>query len=316
MTPIISEKHGLPYMQAPPPSEETGLASSPYKYLAVAAVIGAVAGCVFSACLPLAIALIVISAWFLWSGSIILANRAAVGTKLEKPISILHASAMELNAGVVAGCLFPMTLFSSYHKPHGHLKGRPILMVNGYLSFGSTWHYQRRKLEEAGLGPIYTMNFGSGRSIKTYAHYVEEKVKEIQKETGRRDLDLIGHSKGGLVSSYFANYLADETNAEVKNLITIGSPLAGTHVAYLGLGHDAGEMRSNSKFHCELREKMEGNPNTRYFHIGSETDEVVPLTSSLIGKVPSRQLCVKDTGHLGLVFSSRVADQVCSWLKQ
>lgn len=311
----MASVHLKNYIQAPPPAEEKGLGSSPYQYITAALIIGALAAAVFSAVLPLAIVLLMVSAWYLWSGAIVLANRAADGTKFEKPIHLLHATAMELNAGAVAGCLFPFTLFDRYHKPHGNLEGRPILMVNGYLSFGSTWHYQRKRLAESGLGPIYTMNIGTGRSIKTYAQYVQEKVKEIQKETGRRDIVLIGHSKGGLVSSYFRNYLADETETDVTDIITIGSPLAGTHIANFGVGQDAGEMRADSKFHKELRERMDGNLSTRYFHVGSETDEVVPQSSALIGKDPARQLSLKDTGHLGLLFSSRVADQICTWLK-
>jgi pimeloyl-ACP methyl ester carboxylesterase len=222
---------------------------------------------------------------------------------------------MEFNAIVIACCLFPLTLFDRYHHPKGNLAGRPILMVNGYLSFGSTWHYLRKKLAKAGFGPIYTMNVGSGKSIITYAHCVEEKVKEIQKETGRNDIAFIGHSKGGLVSSYFAACLAAEIQSEVTDIVTIGSPWSGTAVANYAVGLDACEMRSGSKFHQELRERMGANQTTRYFHVASETDEVVPQASSLIWKDPSRQLSVKDTGHLGLVFSSRVAHQICVWLK-
>ncbi len=311
----MASVHLKNYIQAPPASEEKGLSSAPFKYLVAALVIGALAASVFAACLPLAIVLMMVSGWYLWTGAIIFANRAADGSKFEKPIHLLHATAMELNAGSVAGCLFPFTLFDRYHRPHGNPDGRPILMVNGYLSFGSTWHYQRKKLAEAGLGPIYTMNIGTGKSIKTYAHYVQEKIKEIQEETGRRDIVLIGHSKGGLVSSYFSNYLAEETESEVTDIVTIGSPLAGTHAANFGVGQDAGEMRSDSIFHKELRERMDSNLSTRYFHVGSETDEVVPQSSALIGNDPARQLSLKDTGHLGLLFSSRVADQICTWLK-
>jgi hypothetical protein len=303
------------YIQAPPPSEERGLASSPYKYLAAAVVTGALAAGLFSVCLLAAAALAAISFWFLWSGSLILANRAADGTKFEKPIHFLHSIAMEFNAMVVASWLFPLTLFHRYHNAKGNLSGRPILLVNGYLSFGSTWHYLRGNLAKAGFGPLYTMNIGVGRSIATYAHFVQEKVKEIQKETGRRDIVLIGHSKGGLVSSYFASCLADKIQAEVTDIITIGSPWAGTYAAKFALGLDACEMRSESKFHQELRDQVGANQSIRYFHIASETDRVVLHPSSLIGKDPSRQLLVKDTGHLGLVFSSRVASQICTWLK-
>jgi len=283
---------------------------SPAKFLCVALVVASLAGAILPVCFPAGLVLLGIASWSLWSAAIIVINRVMDGTCLEKPVHHLHAMAMEVNAAVVATAVFPFTFFDPYHGPHGKSDGQPILMINGYLSFGSTWYYQRQRLVEAGFGPIYTMNVGSGRSIKTYAEQVRKKIVQIQKATGRKDLILIGHSKGGLVSSYYATHYKD-----VTDVVTIGSPLAGTRMAYLGIGHDAYEMRHKSIFHQTLRKKIQEHPQIRFFHIASEADEVVPLSSALLGENQSQQLILKDMGHLGLVFSSRVADQVCSWLK-
>ena len=290
-------------------------AFSSKKYFAIALVIAAIAGAIFPVCFPASIVLFSVAFWYLWSAVIIVANRVADGTCLEKPIHHLHAVAMEVNSGVAAAAVFPLTFLKSHHAPQGNLQGRPILMVNGYLSFGSTWHYQKQRLVKAGFGPIYTTNVGSGKSIITYAEQIQKKVEQIQKETGRNDITLIGHSKGGLVSSYYATYLADPEKTQVVDVITIGSPLAGTPLAYFGPGHDAREMRPASEFHQELRNKIKEHPQIRFSHIASVADEVVPLSSALLGEDRSRQLVLKDMGHLGLVFSSRVADQVCTWLK-
>jgi hypothetical protein len=86
-------------------------------------------------------------------------------------------------------------------------------------------------------------------------------------------------------------------------------------LAYLGLGYDAYEMRPDSEFHQELRNKIREHPQIRFSHIASKADEVVPLSSALLGEDHSRQLVLKDIGHLGLVFSSRVGEQICAWLK-
>ena len=317
MTPLpsVASNHTIHFTEAPHPREERGIASSPHKYIAAAMIVAALAAGIFTLYLPVAIALISISTWLLWSGIIILANRAAHGKSFEKPIHKLHAIAMEFNSGVVAAGLFPFTHFPIYHRPKGTLAGRPILLVNGYLSFGSTWQYIRSELAKKGLGPIYTMNIGSGKSIETYATDVQKKVKEIQKQTGRNDLVLIGHSKGGLVSSFFAVEHARGIGCEVTDIITIGSPLAGTPVAYIGMGRDAQEMRVDSEFHKKLRCQISNLKSTRFFHIASQADDIVPHTSALIGRVASHQLLLKDTGHLSLVFSSRIADQIGHWLK-
>ncbi len=290
-------------------------AFSSKKYFAIAFIIAAIAGAIFPVCFPASIVLFAVASWYLWSAVIIVANRVADGTCLEKPIHHLHAVAMEVNSGVAAAALFPLTLLKSHHAPQGNPQGRPILMVNGYLSFGSTWHYQKQRLVKAGFGPIYITNVGIGRSIVTYAKQIQEKVEQIQQETGRKDITLIGHSKGGLVSSYYATCLVDPAKTQVTDVITIGSPLAGTPLAYFGPGYDAYEMRSNSEFHQELRKKIKEHSQIRFSHIASVADEVVPLSSALLGEDRSRQLVLKDMGHLGLIFSSRVADQVCTWLK-
>ncbi len=291
-------------------------AFSSKKYLAVAVVVAGVAVAVFFVCCSAGSVLFVVAAWYLWSALIIVVNRVADGTCLEKLIHRLHAVAIEVNSVVVAAGLFPLTFFRSHHAPQGDPQGVPILMVNGYLSFGSTWYYQKQRLVQSGFGPIYTMNIGSGRSIITYAKQIQEKIEQIQKETRRKEINLIGHSKGGLVSSYYATYLNDPLKTEVKNVITIGSPFAGTPLAYFGPGYDAKEMRSDSDFHGALRNKIKAHPEIRFSNIASVADGVVPLASALLGEDPSRQLVLKDMGHLGLVFSSRVADQICSWLKE
>jgi pimeloyl-ACP methyl ester carboxylesterase len=287
-------------------------AFSPKKHFAIALIISTIAAAIFPFRFP---ALFAAASWHFCSAAIIVANRVADGTCLETPIHQLHAVAMEVNSGITAAALFPLTLFKRYHGPQGNPRGRPILMVNGYLSFGSVWHYQRQRLMKAGFGPIYTTNVGSGRSIKTYARQIQEKVRQIQEEMGRNDLILIGHSKGGLVSSYYATHLAGSTGANITDVVTVGSPLAGTPLAYLGLGYDAYEMRPDSEFHQELRNKIREHPQIRFSHIASKADEVVPLSSALLGEDHSRQLVLKDIGHLGLVFSSRVGEQICAWLK-
>lgn len=297
----------------PSASLEEGFSSK--KYFTLALVVAALAIVALPLCFPAAISLFATSAWYLWSAAVILLNRTAEGTRCERVMHRLYALTMEVNAVVASAILFPYTLFSCYHSAKGKKDGRPILMVNGYLGFGSNWDYQREKLIEAGLGPVYTMNVGSLRSIKTYAKEVQAKVAEIQKETGRKDLALVGHSKGGLVSSYYATKLADKETT-ITDVITIGSPLGGTPVAYIGPGYDASEMRPDTPFNQKLRQKIKENRHIRFSHIASEQDDVVPLSSALPEGDRSRKLVLKDIGHVALVYSSRVADQTCKWLKE
>ncbi len=302
---------------AAPPQQKEPLSCSFWKYLGAALLAAAVAAALFFVCPPLGIALAALSGWLLCTAILMLLNHWSQDseTDLAKGIRWTHAMVLECNSAVLAGLLFPATLFPSYHKPTGIPDGRPILMVNGYLSFGSTWHFMRKRLAEAGHGPIYTMNIGSFDSISKYAAEVQAQVKRIQEETGRSDIAFVCHSKGGLVASHYATRMAEEDGIEVTDVITIGSPLAGTPIAKLGLGKDARQMEPNHRFNEKLRDHIAKKPEIRFFHIASETDEVVPLNSAILGANPKRQKIFKDVGHLGLVFSSKAADQVDAWLR-
>lgn len=295
-----------------PMQKEDGFSAK--KYFAIALVIGGIAAGIFSYCLPASIVFATVATWCIGSAILVLANRVVKeGSCLAKPIHRWHAVAVEVNSLAASAALFPLTFWNSYHRPQGNPQGRPILMVNGYLSFGSTWSYQRQKLVQAGFGPVYTMNVGSGRSIQTYAEQVRKKVQQIQKDLNRKDLILIAHSKGGLVSSYFATALADST-MQVTDIITIGTPFEGTPIAAIGFGEDAREMEPGSAFLLDLQQRIREKSNICFFQIASEVDEIVPLESARWKENPSRQLVLKDLGHLGLLFSSRVANQIHQWL--
>jgi len=304
--------------QIPPASpQKEPLRSVYWTYLGTALLTASVAAALLCASSSAAIPCALIATWFFLASSLTLLSHSVQNseTAASKGIRWLHAVMEEMHASCKAAALFPATLFSNYHVPLGDPKGRPILLLNGYLSFGSTWHSMRKRLATAGCGPIYTMNIGSFHSISEYASQVQRQVKKIEKETGRSDLAVVGHSKGGLVGAYYATQIAPKDGIAVTDLITIGSPLAGTPVAQLGIGEDAREMRPNHPFHSDLRDELGKHPEIRVYNIAAETDAVVPLASALYGTDRSRHKIFKDLGRLSLVFSSRAADQVASWLK-
>lgn len=279
----------------------------------MALVIAEIATEIFPVCLEASLVCYAGAAWYLWSAAIIVANRNAAGSRFEKLIHSLHAATMEVNTGIYLASLFPLTL-KGCHAAKGNPNGRPILMVNGLFSFASTWDYQIKKLVEAGRGPIYTMNVGSGQSIKFYAEQVKKRVEQIHKETGSSTITLIDHSKGGLVSTYYATSLA-EKQTEVAEIITIGTPFKGAPAAACKIGADVAEMSPDSPFLQELQKKIESCPNTRFFHIASEEDRLVAPNSAK-GKETADYLLFNDLGHTGLLLSSRVADQIQIWLEE
>lgn len=287
------------------------------KSVAVAMLIAGFAATSFAMKWPIAAFCTAATVWCIFTAVVIGVHRVTEGTLIGRPIRQLYAVMTEANANFMATLLFPLTLIKSYHNAKGNLHGRPILMVNGFLSFASTWHYQRSRLAQENVGPIYTINMGSGKSIKTYAEHLRDRVKQIQEETGRKDIILIGHSKGGLVCSDFATRLAKDIDAHVTDVITIGSPFKGTAFAcFAAASYDGAEMTPGSAFQRELQARMNNCKDVRFAYIASELDGTVPVDSALPDKDEKRQFLIKDLGHAGLLFSSRVADQVCAWVKE
>ncbi|MBI5272561.1 MAG: hypothetical protein HY861_01085 [Chlamydiia bacterium] len=302
-----------------PPPNHRGASSSVKNYLVATILAATFAAAFFFLFPPLGVVFTVISGWLFWTSATVLSSHALSDSNhlTAKAAHWIRATTLELNAGIAMAALLPLTFFDHFHQPQGSLEGRPILLVNGYLSFGSTWYYLRRKLVQARLGPVYTMNVGSFSSIEYYAREVGKKIAQIRDATGRSDISLVAHSKGGLVSAYYATRHAKKEGIRITDVITIGCPLAGTPVAKMGLGHDAAQMHPDHPFNVQLRNDMLAHPEIRFAHIASATDLIVSLDSALPAETAgSYRRIFHNLGHLGLVLSPRTAEQVCKWLKR
>ncbi|MCB1136242.1 MAG: hypothetical protein KDK78_08245, partial [Chlamydiia bacterium] len=125
-----------------------------------------------------------------------------------------------------------------------------------------------------------------------------------------------GHSMGGMVASYFNEFLAAQGHA--TDVITLGSPLQGTTMFDYGIGEAANDMEWQGPFATALVEKMRENRHgVRYYHIAFRNDNlVVPFEAALTGADPSREIVLDDVGHLSTLFSRCVAEIIVTWLAE
>lgn len=230
---------------------------------------------------------------------------------LERAMHWLYA--MSFEGPAVLGAIALRTAWSLFPRKMGKEKGRPILLVHGYLHNCTAWVYHRPALVKRGLGPIYSINLKNlFFPLSDYVEQLRSKIEEIQKETGQKEITLIGHSMGGLIS---AAYATREGVDHVPQVITIGSPLKGTRLAPLGIGANAKEMRCGSPFLMELQQKMASCSSSKFYHIATETDQIVlPFSSALFGRNGENQFTFADLGHLSLLFSPRVVRKVSEWI--
>ena len=232
---------------------------------------------------------------------------------LAVPIHWVHAIAFEILSFAAVTLLRLAAFFYRFDRPIATSGKRPILLIHGYINTASVWVYIRWKLAKAGLGPIYALDlknpFGS---IEDHAKKVKLAIEAIQKQTGRSDIAIVGHSMGGLVARYYRRTFANEDG--VAPLITIASPLRGTVLARIALGMNGRQMEYNSRWLDAFNQKQESLENV--FSIATKTDQIViPYRSAIVTSDPSHSCVFEDIGHASLLFSPRTADMLQKWLK-
>jgi triacylglycerol lipase len=131
-------------------------------------------------------------------------------------------------------------------------------------------------------------------------------VDQVRAATGAAEVDVIGHSMGGLVARYYVTLAGGD--GIVRSLITIGSPHHGTEISALGLGHPMREL----VFGSPLLTRLAAAPppaRTRVTAVWSRGDALVPgaRQRALPG---AETVMFSDLGHVALLASRRVADAV------
>lgn len=201
---------------------------------------------------------------------------------------------------------FPFHYFLSlffFFFPFKKKKKLPILFVPGYLNSKAVFIFHANRLKKD--FSVYSLNMSNPfGSIESFAEKIKEKTEKIKKETGFKQIILIGHSMGALACLKYLN------NHETKDkMIAIAAPLKGTKLASIGFGKCVKEMKIDSAFIKNL------DHNPKYFIgiIRSSMDHMIfPSSSAFIENV--QEICFKDVGHSSMLFSKKVTKYLKKWL--
>ncbi|MEO6776830.1 MAG: alpha/beta fold hydrolase [Kofleriaceae bacterium] len=193
--------------------------------------------------------------------------------------------------------------FAGGHGP------RPIIVLHGYAMNRANFAVLAYRLRKAGLGPVFGFEYWTLGRVAAGARQLGWFVDEVRAATGADQVDLIGHSMGGVVARYYAALAGG--HAAVAHLITIGSPHAGTDVGGFGIGHPARELVLGSK----LIQRLQAAPvATRLTTILSEGDALVPASQQpeIAG---AERIVYDDLGHVAMLGSRRVARVIIDRLR-
>lgn len=171
------------------------------------------------------------------------------------------------------------------HCPH------PVLLLYGFMSTRRTFEVLEHRLRRDQFC-VWSINLGGWRNafntnaIDVLAEHVRDKVERLyQRYPEMGPLSIIGHSKGGLIGTYYVKRLGG--HRRVRNLVTLGSPHNGTPTAYLGIAawglisRSIWQLTPMSPFIRRL--KMGAFPRgVRFTSVYSKEDQVNPFPSCIL----------------------------------
>jgi len=189
---------------------------------------------------------------------------------------------------------------------------RPIIVLHGYAMNRANFLPLALRLGCAGLGPVFGFEYWTLGRTAAAAKQLGWFVDDVREATGAAQVDVIGHSMGGVVGRYYVSLAGGD--GIVKNLVTIGSPHSGTDVSVFGIGHVTRELVLGSTLVTRLA--VAPLPvHTRMTVIWSRGDAVVPSARQLA--FPGAEVIVyPDLGHIALLGSRRVARAVIERLSE
>lgn len=224
----------------------------------------------------------------------------------ERRPGALRTALAEWGVAALVSAARPVGFF---RLPSGH-GPRPIIVLHGYAMNRANFVALAYRLRAAGLGPVFGFEYWTLGRVAAGAKQLGWFVDEVRAATGATEVDLIGHSMGGVVARYFVTLAGGDPY--VKNVITLGSPHAGTDLGGLGLGHPARELVLGSK----LIQRLGAAPrlmHAKLTTILSHRDALVPA-SQQPPIANADRIEYADLGHVSLLGSRRVAREIIARL--
>ncbi len=240
--------------------------------------------------------------------------------RIETSKKLVSLTVSEISANIKALNLYPLGVFSGKERGYRHPKKasnqRPVLLVHGIVHNPSAFYKLRKKMDEHGWQNVYTVNYSTHHgSLMKMVEILSKRVNEIIRQTGKKQIDIVAHSMGGLVARYFMTI--GEGRGKVKNLVTLGTPHLGTEMSIFLRGINLGSLDSDLRAGSYL-------VKTLIDHALPRGSKVISLYTPYDILVWPRKNCIakgapktsfenvefKNVGHMGLLYSDQVLETV------
>ena len=191
--------------------------------------------------------------------------------------------------------------------------GRPLILIHGYAMNRACFLTLASRLAKEGAGPIYGFEYWSFAKVSSSARHLDRYIEEICERYGTEQVDLVGHSMGGVVARYYLTLGAGRGRGRVANLMTLGTPHGGSIFSVFGVGQPNKQLRPSAAFLQRLA-SASLPAETRVTVFWSRADALVG-TAGQARWQGTEEVVYDKLGHLSLLYSKRVATEIARRLR-
>jgi uncharacterized alpha/beta hydrolase family protein len=180
----------------------------------------------------------------------------------------------------------------------------PVLLIHGYASDASVWSKWEELLKKDGITYYPITFYKSDDKCGSAADHAKELNLQVQQILGNmtgstpKQVNIVGHSKGGLDARVFLANNTFTNNKAVANLIMIGTPNAGSPIAQ---SSNICKPAVEDLKPGAADTKVGMNPNTKYYTIAGDWNPSLLLNCpQLLGGIGYSQLPKPNDGLVPL----------------
>lgn len=165
-------------------------------------------------------------------------------------------------------------------RPQHQSNYLPIILLHGYKESPSVWHTWEKILESKNI-PYCTVAFSQTSqkfdqcgSSSDHANQLGFIVAQVMNKTGKNQVNIVAHSKGGLDARV---YLEKSHTTNVANLIMIGTPNGGAPVEDELISFEQCNPAGDDLLTGSSATRANENTNTNYYTIAGDWTPSAPF---------------------------------------